>query len=138
MGQTKCLMVLILLFGVEVQKSKATGKIYILSDISANASCSSQLNCTFATLGQCLLRNNGTLPIKTNVEYHFLSGQHQVPADMMLTNVNNFSIIGDVSTSSSPAVLVGCYHSFVLKISASYNVSIRNIKFQRCHNPQLQ
>ena len=103
MGQTKCLMVLILLFGVEVQKSKATGKIYFLSDSSANASCSSQLNCTFATLGQCLLRNNGTLPIKTNVEYHFLPGQHQVPADMALTNVNNFSIIGDVSTSSSPA-----------------------------------
>ena len=128
-------MVLMFLLAVEIQKSEAT-KIYVLSDESTNPNCLSH-TCTNMTLNQYLL-GDGTLPNKTNVEYHFLPGEHHVPSDMVLTNLNNFSIIGDVSDSSSPAVLIGCDHSYVLNISASHNVTIRNIKFERCYNPQLQ
>ena len=130
----KCLIILICLFAVEFQKSKATDVFYVLSD---NSVCSSQPYHSH-TLGQYLLINNGTLPQVTNVEYHFLPGEHQVPANMALTNLSNFSITGDVSEPSSPAVLVGCDNIYVLKITASYNVSIRNIRFERCYNPQLQ
>ena len=133
----KCLIVLMFLFAVEFQKSKATDVFHVLSDNSVNVSCSSQ-PCHSYALDQYLLLNNGTLPQVTNVEYHFLPGEHQVPANMVLTNLSNFSIIGDVSNSSSPAVLVGCDNFYVLKITASYNVSIRNIRFERCYNPQLQ
>ena len=133
----KCLIVLMFLFAVEFQKSKATDAFYVLSDNSVNVSCSSQ-PCHSHTLGQYLFINNGTLPQVTNVEYHFLPGEHQVPANMVLTNLSNFSIIGDVSNSSAPAVLVGCDNFYVLKITASYNVSIRNIRFERCYNSQLQ
>ena len=133
----KCLIVLMFLFAVEFQKSKATDVFYVLSDNSVNVSCSSQ-PCHSHTLGQYLLINNGTLPQVKNVEYHFLPGEHQVPANMVLTNLSNFSIIGDVSNSSSPAVLVGCDNFYVLKITSSYIVSIRNIRFERCYNPQLQ
>ena len=73
---------------------------------STNGNCSSQ---SYATLGQY----NGKLPVVTNVQYHFLPGEHQVPANMVLTNLQNFSIIGDVGNSSSPAVLVGCDHPYV-------------------------
>ena len=133
----KCLIVLMFLFAVEFQKSKATDVFYVLSDNSVNVSCSSQ-PCHSHTPGQYLLINNGTLPQVKNVEYHFLPGKHQVSTNMVLTNLSNFSIIGDVSNSSSPAVLVGCDNFYVLKITASYNVSIRNIRFERCYNPQLQ
>ena len=54
-----------------------------------NISCLSQLNCTCAILSQCLLRNNGTLHVKTNVRYHFLLGKHHILANMVLTNWNN-------------------------------------------------
>ena len=138
MGQiTKCLIVLMFLLAVEFQKSKATDVFYVLSDHSVNVSCSSQ-PCHSHTLGQYLLINNGILPQVTNVEYHFFPGEHQVPANMVLTNLCNFSIIGDISEPSSPAVLVGCDDWYVLKITASYNVSIRNVRFERCYNRQLQ
>ena len=131
MGQTKCLMVLMYLLSAQIQKFRATKLYYIIPDSSTNGNCSSQ---SCATLSQY----NGKLPDVTNVEYHFLPGEHQVPANMVLTNLQNFSITGDVSEPSSPAVLVGCDHSYVLKIVMSSNVSIRNIRFERCFNPQLK
>ena len=131
MGQTKCLMVLMYLLSVQIQKFRATKLYYIIPDSSTNGNCSSK---SCATLSQY----NGKLPDVTNVEYHFLPGEHQVPANMVLTNLQNFSITGDVSEPSSPAVLVGCDHSYVLKIGMSSNVSIRNIRFERCFNPQLK
>ena len=121
----------------EISKSKAIDVFYVLSDNLINNSFSPQ-PCHNYTLGQYLLINNGSLPQVTNVAYYFLSGKHEVPANMVLTNLTNFSIIGDVSESSSPAVLVGCDHLYVLKISESHNVTIRNIRFERCYNPQLQ
>ena len=134
MGQVKCLIILICLLAVEFQKSKATNVFYVLSD---NVSSSPQ-PCHNYALGQYLLINNGTLPKVTNVDYHFLPGKHMVPANMVLTHLSNFSIIGDGSNSSSPAVLIGCDHWYVLKVSTSHNVTIRNIKFECCYNPQLQ
>ena len=133
----KCLMVFMFLLAVEFQKSKAIDVFYVLPDNLINVSFSPQ-PCHNYTLGQYLLINNGSLPQVTNVAYYFLSGKHEVPDNMVLTNLTNFSIIGDVSESSSPAVLVGCDHLYVLKISESHNVTIRNIRFERCYNPQLQ
>ena len=49
---------------------------YVLPDNSTNASCSLQ---PCATLSQYLLDNNGSLPVVSNVEYHFLPGEHHVP-----------------------------------------------------------
>ena len=123
------------LFAVEFHNLKATKVFYVLSDNSINVTCPSQ---PCHTLGKYLLINNGTLPNKTNIEYHFLPGEHHIPSDIVLTNLNNFSIIGDVSEPSSPAVLIGCDQLYVLKITASRNVSIRTIKFERCYNPQLR
>ena len=137
MGQIKCLIILICLLAVEFQESKATNVFYVLSDNSINVS-SSPKPCHNYTLSQYLLINNGTLPKVTNVEYHFLPGKHMVPANMVLTHLSTFSIIGDDSNSSSPAVLIGCDHWYVLKVSTSHNVTIRNIRFERCYNPQLQ
>jgi len=127
-------MVLINVLTNEIQESTASKIFYFSPDNSANTSCSSQ---PCATLSQHIL-DNGTLPDVTNVEYHFSPGEHQVPANIVLKNLHNFSIIGNVSKPSLQVVLVGCVHSHVLRIDTSYNVSIRNVTFKRCYNPQLQ
>ena len=115
-------------------ESAATNIFYVLSDNLTNATCLSQA-CT--TLSQ-YLSDDGTLPVVANVEYHFLPGEHHVPDNMVLKSLHNFSIVGIVSNASSPVVLVGCFHPYVIKIYTSHNVNIRNITFKRCYNPQLQ
>ena len=77
--------------------------VYVLPDNSTNAvSCPSQ---PCAALSQYVL-DNGTLPVVSNVEYHFLPGEHHVPTNMTLQNLHNFSIIETVSEPSPLAVLV--------------------------------
>ena len=105
---------------------------YVLPDDSL--SCPSQ---PCATLSQYVL-DNGTLPVVSNVEYHFLPGEHHVPANMTLQNLHNFSIIGTVSKSSPLAVLVlaDCSQSYIIKIIDSYNVTIANVMLKQCDQPQ--
>ena len=64
----------------QVWISTATEVLYALPDNSTNVSCPSQ---PCATLSQYLL-DNGTLPVVSNVEYHFLPGEHHIPANMTL------------------------------------------------------
>ena len=134
MGQIKFLIVFICLLGNEICELTANKILYVLPDNSTNTSCTHQ-PCT--TLRQYLL-DDGTLPDVANVEYHFLPGEHQVPANMVLKNLHNFSIVGIVGKSSLQAVLVGCVHPYVLKIHASHYVNIRNVLFKHCYHPQLQ
>ena len=132
MGKIQLLMIFICLLGNEI--SAANKILYVLPNNSTNTSCTYQ-PCT--TLGRYLL-DDGTLPDVANVEYHFLSGEHQIPANMVLKNLHNFSIVGIVGRSSLQVVLVGCVHSYVLKIHASHYVNIRNVSFRHCYHPQLQ
>ena len=68
---------ILILLAIQIWISTATEILYVLPDNSANAvSCPSQ---PCATLSQYLL-DNGTLPVVSNVEYHFLPGEHHVPA----------------------------------------------------------
>ena len=66
-----------------ISKCTTTDVLYVLPDNSTNVSCPSQ---PCATLSQYLL-DNGTLPIMSNVEYHFLSGEHHVSAYMTLQDL---------------------------------------------------
>ena len=106
----------------------ATEILYVSPDNSTNGNCPSH-RCT--TLNQYLL-DNGTLPVVSNVEYHFLPGEHHVPANTILQNLYNFSIIGTVNNSSSPVVLVGCSQSYVVNIIDSHFVNIYNVVFKHC------
>ena len=99
------LVLSIFLATIEIYISTATEILYVLPDNSTNAvSCPSQ---TCATLSQYVL-DDGTLPVESNVEYHFLPGEHHVPANMILRNLHNFSITGIFSNLSLPVVLFGC------------------------------
>ena len=103
--------------------------MYVLPDNSTSAvSCPSQ---PCATLSQYVL-DNGTLPLVSNVEYHFLPGEHHVPANIILKNLQNFSIIGTINNSSSPVVLVGCLQRHVINIINSQFVIISNVMIKHC------
>ena len=76
--------------------------------------------------------DNGTPPVVSNVEYHFLPGEHHVPANIVLQNLYNFSIIGIVDKMMSPVVLVGCSQPYVIYIIYSQFVTISNVEFKHC------
>ena len=116
----------------------STEILYVVPDNSTSAvSCPFQ-PCNCATLNQYLL-DNGTLPVVSNVEYHFLPGEHHVPANMILQNLHNFSIIGTVSKPSPLAVLVLADYPqpYIINIIDSYNVTIANVTLKQCDHPQL-
>jgi len=125
----KCITVLsFILITVEIYISTAIEILYVLPDNSTSAvSCPSQ---PCATLSQYVL-DNGTLPVVSNVEYHFLPGEHHVPANMVLRNLYNFSIIGTIINSSS-VVLVGCSQWYVINIIDSHFITIKTAMFKQC------
>ena len=96
---------------------------YVLPDHSTNASCSLQ---PCAILSQYLLDNNGSLPVMSNVEYHFLPGEHHVPINMTLQYLHNFTIIG---SSSNKSILFIDLQAYV-KICDSIKFSILNVVFK--------
>ena len=111
----------------------ATRIIHVLPDNLINTSCPVQ---PCATLSEYLL-DNGTLPVVSNVQYYFLPGEHHVPANMLLQDLCNFSIIGTVKESPPPVMLVGCLQSYVINVINSYNFTIANVMFRRCDQIQL-
>ena len=113
--------------------STATKILYVLPDNSTNVICLSQ---PCATLSQ-YWSDNGTLPVVSNVEYNFLTGERHVPANMILQNLQNFSIIGIINETSSLPALIGCSQSsYIIKIIDSHSVTIANAMFKQCHQVQ--
>jgi len=77
----------------------ATKIFYVLPDNVSDINCPSQ---PCATLDQYLL-GNGSLPVLSDVEYHFLPGDHQVINIIDIEEAFNLSLIG---FGLSPANLV--------------------------------
>ena len=94
---------------------------YVLADNSTNVSCSSQ---PCATLSQYLLDNNGSLPVVSDVEYHFLPGEHYVPTNIILQYLHNFAITGISGNKSLSTTLIIGLH---IKIKNSTNFTISNV-----------
>ena len=94
---------------------------YVSPDNSINTSCLFQ---PCATLSQYLLDNNGSLPVVSNVEYHFLPGEHHLPTNMTLQYLHNFTMTGYRNSTSISAVIVE--H---IQILYSTNVTIKNMIF---------
>ena len=123
-----CIIVLSFIFTtVEIYISAATEILYVIPENTTNAACCPSQPC--ATLSHLLV--NSTLPVMSNVEYHFLPGEHHVPANMILQGLHNFSIIG-IFHNSSPVVLVGCLQWYVINILDSHFVTIKNVVFKHC------
>ena len=100
---------------------------YVSPDNSTNTSCPLQ---PCATLSQYLLDNNGSLPVVSNVEYHFLPGEHHVPTNMTLQYLHNFTMTGRYDYTSIPTVIISSLKSYI-KVFDSVNVSIENLTFKK-------
>ena len=126
---------LVALLAIQMCTSMATKILYVIPDNSTNVPCPFQ---PCATLSEYLL-DNGTLPVVSNVQYYFLPGEHHVPANMLLQDLCNFSIIGTVHVKESPppVVLVGCLQPYVINVTNAYNVTIANVMFRQCDQTQL-
>jgi len=109
----------------------ATQVIIVFPDDPTNVSCPSQ---PCATLSQYLLANNGTLPVVSNVEYHFLSGEHHLHTIMTLEYLSNVSLVGVESDVSSSVTLITCSSNryFQIAITHSQNVTIDKITLRHC------
>ena len=99
---------------------------YVLPNNSTNTSCPFE---SCATLSQYLLDNNGSLPIVSNVEYHFLPGEYHIRANITLKYLHNFTITGISSYKVSPAVLFIDVQAHI-EIGNSVNVIISNVVFK--------
>ena len=104
----------------------ATRILYVLPDNVSDVNCPSQL---CATLGQYLL-DNGSLPVLSNVEYHFLPGEHHVFNSIRMERAINLSLIG-FGLPSAKLVCKSLSCSYV-SVFYSYNVFIRNLVFDQC------
>ena len=102
----------------------ATRILYVLPDNVSDVNCPSQ---PCATLGRYLL-DNGSLPVLSNVEYHFLPGQHHVFDVIDIEEAFNFSLIGFGLLHTN---FVCCSQTYV-RIFRSYNVIIKNLVFDQC------
>ena len=100
--------------------------VYVSPDNLTNTSCSFH---PCATLSQYLLDNNGSLPVVSNVEYHFLPGEHHLPTNIALQYLHNFTVTGGSSYKVSSTVLFIELHAHI-KISNLVNVTISNVLFK--------
>jgi len=117
----------LLLLTLQVWLSTATEVFYVLPDNSTNISCPSQ---------PCATLSQGTLPVVSNVEYHFLPGEHHLYTTMRLKHLSNVLFVGVESkaSSSSPVILISCSNNpyFQILIKRSQNVTISEIMFRHC------
>ena len=104
-----------IILAIKIWISTATEILYVLPDNSTSVVSCPSLPC--ATLSQYVL-DNGTLPV--------------------VSNVDNFSMIGTVSKPSPLAVLVlvDCSQSYIIKIIDSYNVTIASVILKQCDQSQ--
>ena len=126
----KVLLQVFMVFTVISLLATATTIFYVLPDDSTTDSCPSQL---CATLSQYLLDNNGTLPVVSNVEYHFLPGEYHQD-NILIQYANNFTITGATNIGLLLTEWVSrCYQSnYLLIIKYSRNVKIINMVFKMC------
>ena len=105
----------------------ATEVFYVLPNNSTSVSCPSSYNC--ATLSQYLMDNNGTLPVVSNVEYHFLPGEHLLMSKLTIQNASNFSMVG---CSIQFLAVIACLSDSLIAIIHSDAVTIETLVFNNC------
>ena len=111
---------------VQDSATKATKIFYVVPDYLTNSSCPYR---PCGTLNQYLF-DNGTLPAVSDVEYHLLPGEHKINNNIVLQNLQNFSLVG--TYSQKPTVLA-CNGQSNIAIIFSYNVTISNLVFKQCN-----
>ena len=109
---------------VLVEMVMAINIFYVVPDNSPNISCPAD-HC--ATISEYFM-DNGTQPVVTHVEYHLLPGEHYITTMAVLTNLQNFSLVGISNMELKLPSMILVKTSFI--ISDSCNVTITNVIFK--------
>ena len=105
----------------------ATRLFYVLPANDTHTNCPSQPCVTLSSY----LEEKSILSSTSDVEFHFLPGEHHVTSNMEMWNVSNFSIIGVGINTSKSAVIICKLQSFVAFLH-SHNITVSNIIFNQC------
>ena len=108
----------------EIVKATSTKIFYVVPDNSSNISCPAN-HCT--TVSQYFM-DNSTLPVGINVKYHLLPGEHYITTMAVLTNLQNFSLVGIINKELQLPSIIFVSTRFI--IFNSYNVTITNVAFK--------
>ena len=106
----------------------ATKVYYVLPDNISPVHCPSQ---PCATLSQ-YLQDNSTLSFVSDVEYHFLPGEHRVTTNMMIQHVENVLLSG--STLLNRYATLRCHSGVFISIRSSNNITITSVSIRHCGN----
>ena len=109
---------------VLVEMVMATKIFYVVPDNSPDISCPAN-HC--ATISQYFM-DNGTLPVVTNVEYHLLPGEHYITTMAVLTNLQNFSLVGISNMELQLPSIILVNTNFT--IFNSHNITVTNLVFK--------
>jgi len=99
---------------------------YVIPDNISPAHCPSQ---PCATLSQ-YLQKNSALSFVSDVEYHFLPGEHFVTSDILIQHVSKFVFSGSAETIPS----LKCHTGVFIMIYSSSNVNITHLSIENCGN----
>ena len=100
---------------------------YVLPVNTNQTNCPSQ---PCATLSH-YLKNKTVLSSISDVEFHFLPGEHHVTSNMEMWHVANFSLVG-LSVNNSISVVIICKSQSFVAFLYSYNITVSNIIFSQC------
>ena len=68
----------------------------------------------------------------SNTQLYFLPGLHHLPTDLIIQNVNNISLIGSVTNSTTPSTVIHCASSVGIVVINVTNLTVKNITLQYC------
>ena len=104
--------------------TSATKVYYVSPDDISLVYCPTQ---PCATLSQ-YLQDNSTLSFVSDVQYHFLPGEHLVTTDIVIHHVNKFVFSGSTETLPS----LKCHTGVFIMIYSSSNVNITHLSIEKC------
>ena len=118
---------MVLLAVVCTSTCTATQMFYVLPVNTNYTNCPSQ---PCATLSH-YLKNKTVLSSISDVEFHFLPGEHHVTSSLKMQNVANFSLVG-LSMNNSMSVVIICKSQSFVAFLYSSNITVSNIMFSQC------
>ena len=110
---------------------EAVGAVYYIATTSTDPGCRSSC----LTLSQ--FQSNLGSYLSTNTELIFLAGTHQLSSSLTITNVHNFSMIFQ-SSSSSATARISCLNYNSINFRNSQHLHITGMEFIGCGSTSNQ
>ena len=75
---------------------------------------------------------NLTENFASNTQLYFLPGLHHLSTDLIIQDVNNFSLIGSITSTATPSTVIQCALSVGIVMANITNLTVKNVVIQKC------